>query len=104
MNFEQIVLSKAEIKTLRKSVSADVLCDPTDRLLRLRLVEPQYAFDSGRAPKATGFVRISDLGTDYLAYIGRRFAEYRKTRALSVIAIVISILSLLYQVLQSLWQ
>lgn len=104
MDFEQIVLSRTELKALRKSKSSEISCVGIDRLVRLHLVDLQYSLNSGRMATPTGFARITDLGIDYLAYINRRFAEYRKTRILSIIAIIISLLSLLIQAASWLWK
>ena len=103
MDFEQIVLTKYELKLLRKAQAGLIPAAGTERLKRLGLAHDETAGNPGYMPQSTGMVYITDFGVDYLAYLERRFVEYRKTRVLAIIAIVISVLSLLCQALQSLW-
>lgn len=100
--FEEIVLSRSEIKLLRRSAKKYIALDSCLRLNSLHLVEEEQLHVAGLAPVGTGRIKISDRGINYLAYITRRSAESRSTRAIAIIALVISILSLIAQVAISL--
>lgn len=102
MDFDQIALTKCELKMLKKAKSNPIPIDGVNRLERHGLVKRVITPVPGRFGIDTGTVCISDLGVDYLEYVDEKFREYRKTRVLSIIAIVISILTLVWQVLSSL--
>lgn len=100
--FEEIALSRKEMKALKESVKGAILLDSCKRLRTLNLVDEIMLPISGYALKSTGKAKINDNGANYLAYVRRRNAEYRSTRRVAVTALIISILSLIAQVAISL--
>lgn len=100
LNFEQIVLSRSELRQLRKSLKGKALLSKCGYLKDLKLVDEEKVFNAGYMPVSTGFVQINQNGREYLAYIKRRKHEHSVSRWLSIIALVISLLTLLMQVLR----
>lgn len=101
--FEEIALNRNELKMLKKSEKSPISLDSCQRLNTLNLVDEVLLMNPGYAPNHTGTAVITDRGIDYLAYVKRRNSEYRSTRRLAIIALIISILSLIAQVAISLW-
>lgn len=98
LNFEQLVLSKTALRQLRKAAKGRVSLIKCAGLNDMKLVDEEKANKPGYRPEPTGFVTINQTGREYLAYINRRNREHRITRWLSIIALVISAISLLMQV------
>ena len=97
-DFEQIVLSNSQLRLLKKSAKKKIESCKCSELKSLRLVEEEKIGKPGYRPEPTGFVTINQTGREYLAYINRRNREHSVTRWLSIIALVISAISLLMQV------
>ena len=97
LNFEQIVLSNSQVRQLKKSAKTKIELSKCTELKSLCLVDEEKTGKPGYRPEPTGFVVINQTGREYLAYINRRNREHRITRWLSIIALVISAISLLMQ-------
>lgn len=68
MEISYIALTRTETKLLRKSVKVPIPKDKCRRLIRLNLVDEITECNNGDMPKGTGLCRITDAGTDFLAY------------------------------------
>ena len=94
MNFENIFLSKKELKRLRKLAGANrlLLQVPEDtKLINLHLIEHALLRDSNG--NALGWhCRIKDTGENYLKYHDRRNAERRSDRLHDWLIAIVSIL------------
>lgn len=99
MNFEEIALNRTEVRLLKRSIKQAVPIEKCPRLLRLKLVAEEMIPVPGYQPKSSGVAYVTDLGCDYIAYYDRRMEEYRKTRLLAIISTIVSIVSLLSQLL-----
>lgn len=104
ISFEEIALSKRELRFFKRSAKAKIELSKCPRLKSLQLVDEELQGTKGLMPIHTGMAEINEKGISYLAYIKRRNSEYRATRLISVIALVISLLSLIVQAVMSLWQ
>lgn len=103
MDFEHIVLKRSELRQLHKAAkTGKAPLEESRTLTKLKLMTEEKRFHSGYAPESTGFAEINDLGKAYLQYISRRTHEHRVTRWLSIIALAVSILALVLQVLTQL--
>ena len=105
MNFPEISLSRLELLFLKKLRRGGILLTDSnrpalDRLLRLGLARP--GFDP--LPEKCRRVFLSDLGSDYLAFLDARRSEHRTetiryciTTVIAVLALVLSAISLAAQ-------
>ena len=106
IEFEKIVLSKDEAKTLQLLQSSNLLLDgksknELNRLLRLGLAEKYYT--KWNSEPCFG-VRISDRGKDFLMFSKRSRSNARKesfhywiTTAIAALALLLAVLSLCWQ-------
>ena len=99
-NFEQIALSRHDLRQLRKSAKRKVQLSKCTHLKEIDLIDEEKNCIPGYRPEPTGFAMINQTGKEYLAYINRRSREHNVTRWISITALVISALSLLIQILK----
>lgn len=102
MDFDKIVLSNRDFRRLKKSSSKEIDVENDDMLITLDFIEECRTHVPGYAGIPTGMARITKTGNLYLEYEKRKNREYRVTRTISVVALIVSILSLLFQVMTAL--
>lgn len=98
-----IFLSSKELRLLKKYNKHDVLDElpGTNRLITNKLIEPEFVCQiSGGMPVPNGKYRISELGRNYLNYHKEKIFLKKLPVVISIIALVISIASFLYSILQ----
>lgn len=100
MDFEQIVLSKRDLRALRRSCREPIRISDHPDLMSKHFVSEVVEPVPGLYGNRTGLANCSKLGQDYLAYIRRRTREYRQTRRLAILSLIISIISLIWTILR----
>lgn len=80
MDFTQIVLTRSELKALRKCRTKKIPLSGNERLVRLRLAEEIIDPVPGLFGSRTGEIRITDPGRDFLLYIDGKQADERADR------------------------
>lgn len=97
MNFDTLVLSRKDLRLLRRvsrkpAENNSKWAKKLDELIKHDLVELEYFKDDNGT--LVSMLTITNDGKDYLNYIQRRQNELRFANALSIIAIVISLVAL----------
>lgn len=100
-DFSTLVLSKQQLEDLRllSQKTVENTGDWTKRLdplYKLGFVDYEMDISNGLGPK--GKYKISKKGELYLQYLARRKSELRFSYALSVLALVVSVISLIVSI------
>ena len=78
LSFDQIALSRSEMRYLRKAAKEKVELRKCSRLKNLGLVDEERKGMPGYTPTPTGFAEINQDGINYLAYIKGQKQSKRK--------------------------
>lgn len=105
MDFETLVLSRAELKNLKLISKGPVANNEEwahrlNELLDLGFVEVQMYLDESK--NLASVLSISEMGKRYLQYLNRRKSETRFANTMSVLAFLVSVIALIVSIISPL--